>query len=340
MKVVPWTRGSSLLRGRVPVRIAQRRDGRHAVAWAVPSRPLLETPMYDWAAGGHDVRWTDIDVLVAYGERFDWEKLRGCVFHVSRCGSTAIANAFRAVDQMLVISEARTLTSILLPSRYGGIRASPELKTVLAGGFMAAALKECSATSVVLKFPSFLSVDIARTMALLPPVRWCFSSRSPAEVIRSLERSPGGWLGDAPRRAKARLMLGLPPSDPEPKLESARNLYAYLLERCFAAALDALDDRTICLDYAEFGAATVEAVVRFVLGRDLDEPTRDQIKHSLGLYSKSLTQRPFVPDQPLGDQPTGFPSLDRIFLRYRAGAKRFGARSAADGIVNVFDGSL
>lgn len=332
----PLARGS--LRGRVPVAIRRSAAGRYDVGWSQPARSLLTTPMYDWAVSRRDLRFTDLDVLLEYGMRFDAEKLRGCIFHVSRCGSTAIANAFRSAEHMLVISEARGLSAILLAPEHGGIEVPRVTKRLLALGFIGAIIKECPATAVTVKLPSFASIDIAGILNVLPPVRWCFSSRQPREVMRSLDRSPAGWLRDERGRAKLTQMLGLAASS-DGKPPRMSDLNAHLLERYFAAALSAMSPQAIWLDYSEFGVESVAAVVQFVLGAEIGGDALLRLAGSLSVYSKSLEGRTFVPDEPLERQDTGFPALDQTYERYRV-ALNSGAFNAAAGIVKAFEGSL
>jgi hypothetical protein len=297
--------------------------------------------MYDWAVSRPDV-YTNMEVLTAYADRFEEDKLRGAIFHMSRCGSTAIANAFRAVERVLVISESRILTSIILPEAYGGIAASAPIKTLLAKSFIAAVLKECPARGVVIKFPSFVSTGISDALMLLPVTRWCFSSRRPCEVIRSLEASKGGWLAHARGRKKAEAMLGLSVTEGETDLSRARELYAHLLEKYLEAAVSAMEPRAVCLDYADFGDHSVSAVVGFMLDDELDVASRSRIVESLQFYSKSLDRRPFIPSEDVGGKVTGFPYLDQAYERYLRAlyAGHDGARNAAAGIVKTFDGSL
>ncbi len=296
--------------------------------------------MYDWALHADDVLYTGLDALLEYGRGFDSEKFRGCIFHVSRCGSTAIANAIRAVRHMLVISESRVLTAIMLSARYGGLNVSAETKSLLAAGFMAAVLKECAATSVVLKFPSFLSVDIAQTLSLLPTARWCFSYRRPKEVFRSLERSPSGWLGSERRREKAMVMLNFVPAATEFEAGERVGFSRMFSNVVLISARTSIDARTVCLDYADFSQTTVANILGFVLDDEYDDATLERVGQVLHIYSKSLDKRAFVPDIPLLEQPSGFQSLDMAYESYLAERNASGAVNAAFGTRTILPGSL
>jgi hypothetical protein len=292
-----------------------RKGSAYYVAWARPIRPLSSTPVYDWLFAAADVCLTDTSAIAAYADRFDTTKLVGSIFHISRCGSTALANAFRAIEGTLVISEARALSSILLPPRYGGINAPAEVKEALAVGFLGAVLKEFPAARIIIKFPSLMSIDIDGALRLLPRQRWCFMSRRPAEVIRSLERSPGGWLSNERALRNVRRMFNIPESA-DKDLERPR-VHAYLLEQYLRSALHTRADAVAFLDYSNFSYRSVIKVVRYLLQVELGWSELRKIARSLRFYSKSVEERPFLPDRPL-TLPSGYTNLDdlyRVYLR-------------------------
>lgn len=256
---------------------------------------------------------TKSSALAAYADRFDATKLVGSIFHISRCGSTALANAFRAIEGTLVISEARALSSILLPPRYGGIDAPTEVKEALALGFLGAVSKEFPAARAIIKFPSLFSIDIGGALRLLPRHRWCFMSRRPAEVLRSMERSPAGWLSNERALHYVQRAFNVPESA-HGYLERRRVL-AYVLEQYLRTALDTHADGAIFLDYANFSYRSVTMVVRYLSQLELSWRDLREIARSLKFYSKSLEKSSFLPDQPLM-LPSGYVSLDDAYEGY------------------------
>jgi hypothetical protein len=109
--------------------------------------------------------------------------------------------------------------------------------------------------------------------------------------------------------------------------DRSRDLYAFLLERFYLAAMKYADDYTTFLDYSEFGIETVSELVGRTLHRTVDTSMRQAISRSLQSYSKAVSHKPFVPKQSTGGS-CGYPDLDLIYERYRDFIKEFGSRRA------------
>ena len=57
--------------------------------------------------------FTEFDVLLRLEKLFDSVSPTGFIFHSSRCGSTLVANACRAVAGSIVLSEANTIDKLV-----------------------------------------------------------------------------------------------------------------------------------------------------------------------------------------------------------------------------------
>jgi len=154
--------------------------------------------------------------------------------------------------------------------------------------------------------------DIQRALDALPPARWCFSSRKPSEILRSMGRSPSGWLATPRGLLRAARLL----DDVDPEATPVEAVLHGLLARYLRSALAAHSDDCMCVDYASFDADTVTQIASFFWARSFDSSTVDRMRESLTYYSKSRERRAFVPDQSLTSSATGAPYLDDSYDDY------------------------
>ena len=269
--------------------------------------------MFGWVIrGAEEAATTDLATLFEYADNFDDSKFVGAILHVSRCGSTALANAFKAVPMTLVLSEPHLFSRLVRHEEWGGAPVNEDDRKTLVKGFLGAVLKEYPSSNIVVKCTSASTITLEQTLRYMPSVRWCFLSRNPADVIASLEKEPGMWLRTQPIRERILLQIGgasLHTSD----AERSRNLYALLLERFLLDAMKYASADTTFLDYADFSLDTVCAIISTFLGRSLDKSAVDAIAASLELYSKAVGPRPFVQESSL-PAATDYPSLAVIPL--------------------------
>jgi hypothetical protein len=305
------------LRGLIPVALYRSELGEMVVGWGSPTQPIKETPMFGWATrNAEEEVTTDLGMLVEYAENFDESKFAGAILHVSRCGSTALANAFKAVPHTLVLSEPDVFSQLIRETRCGGAAVRNDQRRTLVNGFLAAVLKEHPASSIVVKCSSVSTISLDETLRYMPSVPWCFVSRSPADVIASLERTPGMWLRTQETRERVLRRIGRQSSHTADE-DRSRDLYAFLLERFYLSAMAHADENAMFLDYADFSLDSVCSVVEALLKQPIDRDTRDAIAKSLQFYSKAVVPTPFVAAKPQ-DVATGYPDLDAAYGRYRA----------------------
>jgi hypothetical protein len=117
-------------------------------------------------------------------------KLRGLIFHMSRCGSTVVSQMLTALARNVVLSEPAPLDQIVrLPARLGASSAD-ELVPYLRG--MVAALErkrqpqECD---LFIKLDAWHILLLPLFRRAFPTVPWVFVYRDPLEVLASLARS-------------------------------------------------------------------------------------------------------------------------------------------------------
>jgi hypothetical protein len=158
----------------------------------------------------------------------------GLIFHMSRCGSTLVAQMLAAVSRNLVISEAPPLDTIVQLCRNSPALPPAEQSRLL--GAMVAALGRKRAGDerhYVLKLDSWHTLALPLFRRAFPAVPWVFLYREPVEVLVSHMRVPGmhtipGVLSPSP--------FGIDGGERMP----AEEYCARVLQTICAAALDNL----------------------------------------------------------------------------------------------------
>jgi hypothetical protein len=66
-----------------------------------------------------DIEQSNFEFVLTFADRVESTQPYGFIFHVSRCGSTLIANAFRTYQSIALISEAQPITTLFRPYDAG-----------------------------------------------------------------------------------------------------------------------------------------------------------------------------------------------------------------------------
>jgi gluconate kinase len=127
-------------------------------------------------------RYTSLEGLA------EWQTIRpgllpsGFIFHMSRCGSTLIAQMLAALPQNIVISEAPPIDGILR-----GKNASEDEKIAWLRGMLNAFAQPRNGNEkhFFVKFDSWHTFDLALVRRAFPDVPWIFLYRDPLEVMAS-----------------------------------------------------------------------------------------------------------------------------------------------------------
>src|ERR1041384_334996 len=93
-------------------------DGRPGLWWMEMSGIDLTAPFFHQTVErarreNRAERFTEFDVLLQLEKQLDSVEPTGFIFHSSRCGSTLVANACRAVSNSLVLSEASAIDKVI-----------------------------------------------------------------------------------------------------------------------------------------------------------------------------------------------------------------------------------
>lgn len=213
----------------------------------------------------------------------------GIIFHVSRCGSTHLANLLRATGCCISLSEPPAVNDLLMPPHgdwhTDEITAGLEL---LASDFATAA----GGQPYVLKLRSWNTLMAPQILRAFPTTPWVFLIRDQLEVAVSVLRKPPTWL-----RFHGQLdnpfLAYLPPTAQTTDYET----YLAQFLGAFADVMAGIDrSRGMLVRYEALGPETWLAVAAH-FGLEVTEPGRRRMAGRSLIYSKDLTgQTRFAPD--------------------------------------------
>ena len=210
--------------------------------------------------------------------------LRAAIFHMSRCGSTLIAQALKAWPRVRVVSEPGVLDTAITLAASGY---DPDWKIFRA--VLAALSQPCAGDeSVVVKADAWHAIALAPLLQRLR-APWLFVYRDPLEVLASHAREPGrhtvpGMLPEA--------WLDALPADAKPSLpiEHAARVIGTI---CAAVVPHARADALI--DYSELPQALLARVAPH-FGLDPARADRAYLDRTLARHAKRPLE-PFVDDR-------------------------------------------
>ena len=134
---------------------------------------------------------TTIEALVA-GYRAEPEvRLDGLIFHLSRCGSTLIAQMLMAAPSNHVLSEPEPFDAVLQWAALSGV---PQDEAVLALRAIVAAMgrqRQQAGGGYVIKLDAWHLLSLPLLRAAFPDTPWLFVFRNPVEILVSLGWMPG-----------------------------------------------------------------------------------------------------------------------------------------------------
>ena len=220
----------------------------------------------------------------------------GFIFHMSRCGSTLVAQTLAAFESNIVVSEASPLRAALRAADTG--RATPEQAQAWVAGLVNAYTQPRFSyeTHAVVKFMAADVLDVALVLRAFPNVPWLFLYRNPLEILAS-QKTMGG--ADTIPGTIAPHRLGLEPTAPFTMKWEAYQLH--VLTALGRAALTAhegagagMGRRGLILDYAALPEA-LETLILPHFGLAADERARASIRASVQRNAKAPGQ-PFVAD--------------------------------------------
>lgn len=294
------------LRGWMPVD-AVVVNGRPGLSWMNMSGVSLAEPFFqqtvDKLKAEHphaEETFIEFDTLVQLEKTFDSVPPSGFIFHSSRCGSTLLANACRAIDNAIVLSEPPAVDKLIARfiTDVANDRTKDTLYSIFLRGVVAALgqRRRGDENRLFLKFAPCSVSQIERIRRIWPNVPWLFLYRDPVETIVSNMRNSPAWLEDHDHRVLASI-IGTPVS--EVAAMTREELCARSLGSFFsiaAAAHRVANDRALLLNYNQISLTEIARVLDF-FGVKPAAAEMETIARQTQKYSKSASgERAFVAD--------------------------------------------
>ena len=241
--------------------------------------------------------FTEFDTLVQLEKTFDSIPPSGFIFHSSRCGSTLLANACRALSGAVVFSEPppvdKLIARIITDTDEYGTKA--KLYSIFVRGVVKALGQRRTGEErhLFVKFASCSISQIESLQRLWPDVPWVFLYRDPVETIVSNTQNPPSWLLDKDRRVLASITGTSSEAVSEMPLEE---LCARAIGSFYSTATRVANDRALLLNYQQLSVAEISSVMQF-FGVRPAATEMETIARQNQTYSKSLSEkRAFVAD--------------------------------------------
>lgn len=212
----------------------------------------------------------------------------GLVFHMSRCGSTLVAQMLGASRENIVLSEPGPL-DMLLRGRYRGAPEEDVARWVRALFSAYGQQRDAEERRVVVKLDCWHMRELPVLRRAFPEAPWVFLYRDPVEVLVSQFRQPGAWT--LPGMIEP-AVVGMEPWQiaAMPREEYCARTLAAIAE----AAVRLEDGRGIYVNYRELPAA-LETRILPHFGLRPDAAERERMQAVAGRNAKTPVM-PFASD--------------------------------------------
>jgi len=238
-------------------------------------------------------RFTEFDVLLQLEKELNSVEPTGFIFHSSRCGSTLVANACRAVSNSIVLSEANAIDKLI--ARFITDADNPvkeSLYSVFLRGVVHALAQRRTVNErhLFIKFACCSFAQLERIKRIWPNVPWLFLYRDPVETIVSNMRDVPPWLIDNDRRVLSSI-IGSDTSE-----MSREELCARTIGSLYSTAYKLANDNSMLLNYKQLSVPVIARILNF-FNVSLSSEELETIARTSGVYSKEVSgTRAFVSD--------------------------------------------
>ena len=266
-------------------------NGRPGLQWMDMSGVSFAEPFFQQtverakADGNRRELFTEFDVLLQLEKQLDSIQPTGFIFHSSRCGSTLVANACRAVNNSIVLSEANAIDKLI--ARF--ITDAGDVKTSLYSVFLRGVVnalaqrRNGNEEHLFIKFACCSFAQIERIKRIWPNVPWLFLYRDPVETIVSNLSDVPPWLLDNDRRVLASITGTSPDEVAEMRVEE---LCARTIGSLFSTAHRLANDGQRLLNYKKLSVPVISSVLRF-FKVSLSTTELEKIERGSQVYSKA-----------------------------------------------------
>ena len=288
------------LKGWLPVD-AVVMEGRPGLWWMDMAGVTLSEPFFQQTvararAESRPELFTEFDVVLQLEKQLDSVPPTGFIFHSSRCGSTLVANACRAISNSIVLSEANAIDKLIARFITDTDKAIKEsVYSVILRGVVHSLAQRRTGTEqhLFIKFACCSFAQLERIKRIWPNVPWLFLYRDPIETIVSNLRDVPPWLVDDDRRVLASITGSSPAALAEVSLEE---MCARTIGSLYTTAYNLANDNSMLLNYRELSVPVIARVLNF-FNVSVSTEELEKIAHTSGLYSKEASgTRAFVAD--------------------------------------------
>jgi hypothetical protein len=224
---------------------------------------------------------TDLAELLVVGRSLPRIKPSGLILHISRCGSTLLANAMRIDDSVLMLSEATVIGTALAPVP----QMIPHAKELLDCAVrIFASFRQQRDLKLIIKFVSWNVMSWSVIRALWPDVPAVFVIRDPLEVILSNLRGPGALMAFKNQPILSGNVFGWDQFGSNALGMKPEEYCAKVVGRLCYSLAKALDQHCRIIDYQSITSQTVSEMADF-FGIDLAEQAL-ALERVMNSYSK------------------------------------------------------
>jgi hypothetical protein len=277
------------------------RDGKPQIEWLRMVDVAFSEPFFHQtvarARHGNQSLFTDLDTLLQVAKVAPAFQPSGFIFHTSRCGSTVVANACRALDSTRVIAEApvvdKLLSRLFTDAEPGSSKELVYLSLVRAAVQIFAGDQSVGESRYFVKFACASILQIKSLRRTWPSVPFLILFRDPTEVTVSNLRNRPQWMSADSNPVAAAAIVGVDVDQLSGITDE--EFCARALGRYYAAAESVADERTTRLfDYKQLSLQTLTQILGF-FGVTPSAQELSKIDRSLLSHAKDPS-RSFRPD--------------------------------------------
>lgn len=279
-------------------------DGRPGLRWMDMSGVSLAEPFFQQTVEraktenqNREERFTEFDVLLQLEKTLDSVPPAGFIFHSSRCGSTLVANACRAIANSIVLSEANAIDKLI--ARFITDAGEGDVKEALYSVFVRGVVhalgqrRSGNEQYLFVKFSCCSFSQIERIKRIWPRVPWIFLYRDPIETVVSNTTDVPPWLVDNDRRVLASITGASTSEIAEMNLEE---LCARTAGSLYSMAYRVANGNSLLLNYNQLSVPVISSVLSFFRISPSSEEM-EAITRVSRTYSKQTSQtREFIAD--------------------------------------------
>jgi len=279
-------------------------QGRPALTWMDFSDVVLTEPFFHetverlLAIQKHPTQITELDALLQLEKISDHLQPSAFVFHSSRCGSTLVANACRALDGSIVVSEAPVIDKLV--SRFFTDAGPSSGKEMLYLVLVKAAISAFGQRRLgnekhfFVKFACTSSLQMSRLRRIFPTVPFVFLYRDPVEVMVSNLRSIPQWMRPESNPATAAAIADVELNQVD--AIGPEEFCGRVLGRFFSEADSNRDSNTSLINYNRLSPELITELIRS-FGIEPSVRESSTIQKVTRLYSKDPNRtQTFVSD--------------------------------------------